>query len=56
MQRAPWASNCPNHLGLRAGQDMAFGAAFLLFDNIWNTNYPDWLPFNGAGTRNSPLA
>ena len=23
--------------------------AAVLFNNIWNTNYPDWLPFDGVG-------
>ena len=32
---------------LHAKPDLSYDVSFLLFDNIWNTNYPDWLPFNG---------
>ena len=42
-----WDAPAPFPTPLHRQPDLSFGAAFLLFDNIWNTNYPDWLPFNG---------
>ena len=28
---------------------MSEGASFTLWNNIWNTNYPDWFPFDDQG-------
>uniref|UniRef100_A0A7S2TUG9 Uncharacterized protein n=1 Tax=Lotharella oceanica TaxID=641309 RepID=A0A7S2TUG9_9EUKA len=45
-----WGSPLPFPTPLRGGQlDMAEGASFCLHNNIWNTNYPCWMPFDDQG-------
>ena len=52
-RRLPLVAVCssvePFTTPLHAKPDLSYDVhvSFLLFDNIWNTNYPDWLPFNG---------
>ena len=45
-----WGDPLPFPTPLRGEVDLDnFGAAFNLHNNIWNTNYPDWFPFDDEG-------
>ena len=46
-----WDAPLPFPTPLHAQPELARGASYLLHNNIWNTNYPAWYPFdrNDAG-------
>ena len=46
-----WDTPLPFPTPTKRQPDLGFGAAFLLHDNIWNTNYPFWYPWR-AGDEN----
>ena len=44
-----WGRPLPFPTPLHEDVDLSVGASFNLHNNIWNTNYPDWLPFADLG-------
>ena len=41
-----WDAPLPFPTPLYRQPDLSQGAHMMLFNNIWNTNYPFWLPFD----------
>jgi hypothetical protein len=46
-----WDDPTPFPTPIHRQPDMGFGASFMLFDNIWNTNYINWWPFATPGVN-----
>ena len=44
-----WDEPLPFPTPLHSQPDLAKGVSYVLHDNIWNTNYPAWYPFEGPG-------
>ena len=42
-----WNDPMPFPTPIHTQPDLGKGASFLLYNNVWNTNYPDWFPFDG---------
>ena len=40
-----WGPPDPFPSPIHEDPDMSLGASFMLFNNIWNTNYVNWYPF-----------
>ena len=40
-----WGPPDPFPSPIHTEPDMSAGASFMLWDNIWNTNYINWFPF-----------
>ena len=48
-----WGEVLPYPYPLTITPDLKLGASFNLFNNIWNTNYPMWFPFDELGNNNN---
>eukprot|EP00930_Biecheleria_cincta_P097296 TRINITY_DN8901_c0_g1_i1.p1 TRINITY_DN8901_c0_g1~~TRINITY_DN8901_c0_g1_i1.p1 ORF type:complete len:791 (-),score=111.14 TRINITY_DN8901_c0_g1_i1:171-2543(-) len=46
-----WGAPLPFPTPIHGQPDLAKGASYCLFNNIWNTNYPDWLPFDDSASN-----
>jgi hypothetical protein len=44
-----WGEPLPFPTPLKRIVDTSVGPSFCLHNNIWNTNYPDWFPFDDVG-------
>merc|ERR1711972_820992 len=44
-----WDEPYPFPTPIHAQPNMSEGASYCLFNNIWNTNYPFWFPFDDVG-------
>lgn len=44
-----WDEPMPFPTPLHRDVNLAQGASFCLHNNIWNTNYPNWMPFDEVG-------
>ncbi len=47
-----WDAPLPFPTPLHRQPDLGRGVSYVLHDNIWNTNYPAWYPFDQQGTGN----
>jgi hypothetical protein len=46
-----WGKPDPFPTPIHAQPDMSEGASFLLWDNVWNTNYINWWPYETPGVN-----
>ena len=46
-----WGEPLPFPTPLSSTIDTSIGPSFCLSNNIWNTNYPDWMPFDTIGSN-----
>lgn len=46
-----WGAPLPFPTPMHDKPNLAEGASYCLFNNVWNTNYPDWLPFDNIATN-----
>ena len=46
-----WGQPLPFPTPLSDHVDTSCGPSFCLANNIWNTNYPDWMPFDKVGSN-----
>ena len=46
-----WGPPNPFPSPIHEDPDMSVGASFMLFDNIWNTNYINWYVEEQAGEQ-----
>jgi hypothetical protein len=46
-----WGEPLPFPTPLAEHVDTSIGPSFCLHNNIWNTNYPDWMPFDKNGNK-----
>jgi MFS family permease len=50
-----WGKPDPFPTPIHAQPDMGEGASFMLYDNIWNTNYVFWWPFETPGKNHANI-